>query len=120
MILSAPTGSCVVTHVAWPDVFSVPVPSAVVPSRNVTIPVGTAVPEAGVTVAMRVIMVPVVALVAEAVSSVLVPIRGGPTGKSSLATKALVHAGIVVWNALLVIGKSLEQAPPVTYTLLVL
>lgn len=113
-MLSAPTGSCVVEYVASPDVFSVPLPSVVVPSRNVTIPVGKAVPEAGVTVAVKVMLVPVVAVVAEASSVVVVSSRAGPTGRSSFATKALVHAESVVWNAPPVTGKSLEQAPPAT------
>ena len=42
------------------------------PSRNVTVPVGTVDPEAGVTVAVNVMLVPLTAVVAEAVSAVLV------------------------------------------------
>jgi hypothetical protein len=49
------------------------VPSVVVPSRNVTVPVGTAVPDAGATVAVNVILVPLTTEVALAASAVEVP-----------------------------------------------
>lgn len=123
-----PRGSCVVEYVAWPDAFSVPVPSVVVPLRNVTVPVGIAVPEAGVTVAVKVMLVPLVAMAAEAVSAVVVPIRGGPAAlTSNLEIKAfpcILGPGFtdcsVVWNAPLVTGKSTEIAFPATYTLFAL
>jgi hypothetical protein len=59
--------------VATPDPFSVPVLNIVVPSVKVTVPDGTVVPEAGVTVAVNVILVPETAVVADAVRAVLVP-----------------------------------------------
>jgi hypothetical protein len=46
-----------VANVATPEEFNVPVPSAVVPSLNVTVPVGVEVP-VGVTVAVNVTAVP--------------------------------------------------------------
>ena len=51
-----PTARLDVVKVAWPCPFSVPVPSVVEPSRNVTMPVGTPAPE--VTVAVSVIDCP--------------------------------------------------------------
>ena len=53
---------------------SEPVPIVVVPSLNVTLPVGTTLPEAGLTVAVKVMLVPLVAVVADAVSVVVVEI----------------------------------------------
>ena len=50
-----------VVKVAAPDAFSIPVPREVVPSRKVRVPVGTAVPEDGVTVAVKVTFAPVAA-----------------------------------------------------------
>jgi hypothetical protein len=59
----------------------VPVPRVVEPSVKVTVPVGAAVPEAGVTVAVKVRLVPLTAVVAEAARVVVVamPATGGPT-----------------------------------------
>jgi hypothetical protein len=82
-----PTASELVAYVATPDPFSVPVPSVIVPSRNVTVPVGTAVPDAGVTVAVNVILVPLAAVVDEAVSAVLVP-TGTVTAETTTVTAA--------------------------------
>ena len=50
-----------VVKVAAPDAFSVPAPREVVPSRKATVPVGTAVPEDGATVAVKVTLAPVAA-----------------------------------------------------------
>src|SRR5438093_9233709 len=52
VMLWFPSASDDVVKVAWPDAFSVPVPSVVAPSLNVTVPVGT--PPAEVTVAVNV------------------------------------------------------------------
>ena len=59
----------------------VPVPRVVEPSVKVTVPVGAAVPEAGVTVAVKVRLVPLTAVVAEAARVVVVAMlaTGGPT-----------------------------------------
>ena len=51
-----------------PALFSVPVPSCVLPSENVTVPVG--VPPVPETVAVTVTLAPVVMLVAEALNEV--------------------------------------------------
>jgi len=53
-----PVVRAVVENVATPEEFSVPVPSAVAPSRNVTMPVGFAVPLAGVIVAVNITLAP--------------------------------------------------------------
>jgi hypothetical protein len=49
-----PTDKEEVLNVAWPAALSVPDPIDVAPSKNVTVPVGVAEPEAGVTVAVKV------------------------------------------------------------------
>lgn len=72
-----PTGSCMVAKLATPDEFSVPVPSVAIPFIKDTLPVGVVVPEAGVTVAVKVMLVPVRAEVVEDVNAVLVAIGEG-------------------------------------------
>jgi hypothetical protein len=59
-----------VDRVAFPEL-SVPVPSEVVPSRNVTVPVAAE----GATVAVSVMLVPVVVVVEEAESAVVVAVN---------------------------------------------
>ena len=54
MTLCAPWVSDEVISVAAPDAFNVLVPIAVLPSKNVTEPVGLPVPLCGVTVAVKV------------------------------------------------------------------
>lgn len=49
-----------------------PVPRVVAPSLKVTVPVAAAEPEAGVTWAVKMMLVPLTAVVAEAVSVVVV------------------------------------------------
>ncbi len=61
---------------ALPVASSVPVPRAVLPSEKVTVPVGVAEPVAGVTVAVKVRVVPLTAVVAEAESAVVVAMMG--------------------------------------------
>jgi hypothetical protein len=56
---------------------TVPVPSVVVPSAKVTAPVGVALPDAGVTFAVNVRLVPLAADVAEAAIVVVVAITTG-------------------------------------------
>jgi hypothetical protein len=67
--------SVVVAYVATPAA-SVPVPSVAAPSLKVTVPVGAVVPEAGVTVAVNVMLVPKTALVDDAPMLVVVPTTG--------------------------------------------
>ncbi len=67
-----PATRLVVEYVALPVLSRVPVPSCVVPSEKVTEPVGTPLPDAGVTAAAKVRLVPTAALVAEAVNVVVV------------------------------------------------
>ena len=66
---------------ATAPVLSVPVPSEVEPSRNVTVPVGTVALAVDVTVAVNVTLAPVATLLADAVSAVLLASRlgGGAT-----------------------------------------
>ena len=47
-----------------------PVPTVAAPSAKVTVPVGVVVPEAGETIAVKVMLVPLTADVADAVSAV--------------------------------------------------
>ena len=58
MIDWVPAGKELVLNVATPLAFKVPVPRVVVPSRNVTEPVGTLLPLCGVTVAVNVTLCP--------------------------------------------------------------
>ena len=67
-----PIASEEVERVAIPLELRLCMPRVVVPSRKVTEPVGTAVPEAGVTATDRAMEEPATALLSEAVSAVLV------------------------------------------------
>jgi hypothetical protein len=57
---------------AVPVALSIPVPNVVVPSRNVTVPVGVADPDAAVTTALKVRLLPATADAAELESAVFV------------------------------------------------
>ena len=73
MIECVPTVSVDVVKVATPLLFNVPVPSAVVPSRKVTVPVG--VPEVlEVIVAVNITGAPLDAEAAELTNAVLVAV----------------------------------------------
>jgi hypothetical protein len=65
----------VVLNVAIPLELSWAVPRLVVPSKNVTVPVGTLLPVNGETVAVKVTLCPGLMVAAEEVSAVLVTIR---------------------------------------------
>jgi hypothetical protein len=67
-----PAAREVVLKEAAPLPLSVAVPSAVVPSMKVTVPVGVVVPDAGETMAVNVTLWPVLICVAEAVNAVVV------------------------------------------------
>jgi len=68
-----PAASDVVVKVALPEASSVPVPMDAAPSRNVTVPVGTAeLPGGPATVAIKVTDAPVAMLLADALSAVVV------------------------------------------------
>ena len=62
MMLCVPTASAIAAEVATPLEFTVPVPTAVVPSRKVTVPLGGVAaagqPAAGQTVAVKVTVWP--------------------------------------------------------------
>jgi hypothetical protein len=88
VIECCPTASVEVVNVATPEPFSVPVPSIVAPSMNVTLPVGVVPPVGGVTVAVNVTLVPAVTLVALATS--VVPLLAELT-VTKLAPVALVY-----------------------------
>ena len=82
MTLCDPTARDDVEKVATPEE-SVPLPSVVVPSRKVTVPLG--VPEPlGVTVAVKVTLVPVTTVVAEANRVVVVAAGVVTTGTELL------------------------------------
>jgi hypothetical protein len=61
--------------VATPALLRLPVPMDVAPSRNVTVPVGSVTPDAGVTVAVSVIGCPKTAGFANETSTVVVPVN---------------------------------------------
>ena len=69
-----PTESADVLQAAFPVPSRVPVPRVVLPSLKVTAPVGTMLPEAGLTLAVKVMLAPDVAVVADAVNVVVVAI----------------------------------------------
>jgi len=91
VIECVPTVSVDVVKVATPWLFNVPVPSVVVPSRKVTVPVG--VPEAlDVIVAVNVTGVPLDAEAAELINAVVVAtaafgVMVSVTGADVLAVK---------------------------------
>lgn len=60
--------------------------SAVVPSIKVTLPVGVPVPEAGVTLALKVTLVPAFAVLADAVSDVVVAVSTGAVAVTATDT----------------------------------
>jgi hypothetical protein len=64
--------------VTCPELFNVPVPSCVLPSENVTVPVGVPLPDAAATVALNATLPPAVTVVGVAVS-VTVVADGGAT-----------------------------------------
>jgi len=83
VMLCEPAASVEVENVAAP-LFTVAVPSEVVPSLNVTVPVGLPLPDCAVTVAVNCTLCPTVGVMFEAVSEVLVPTPElGPCVKTS-------------------------------------
>ena len=68
MTLCEPAASASVEYVATPEAFSVPVPKAVVPSLNVTVPVGER--RNSVTVAVKVTLAPTTTEEADVVKTV--------------------------------------------------
>ena len=91
---------------ATPDAFSVPVAIEFAPSLKVTIPVGVGVPEAGVTVAVKVMLAPAPTEADDAVNTVVeavatgatpVPVRVTVSGLSeALSAKVRVADSLVV------------------------
>jgi hypothetical protein len=71
-----PTARAVVEKVVLPVASSVPLPRFVPASAKLTVPVGIAEPEAAVTAAEKVTLLPLTAVVAEAVRVVVVPMPG--------------------------------------------
>ena len=68
-----------VVSVATPAAFKAPVPICVDPSKNVTVPVGIPMPEAGVTVAENTTLAPTFAVGLGLVTIVVVPMALGTT-----------------------------------------
>ena len=68
-----PTARELLLNFATPLALSCAVPRLVVPSRNVTVPVGTVPPDWGATVAVKVTLCPGASWVAEAERDVVVP-----------------------------------------------
>ena len=88
-----PTANVEMAKVALPELRA-PVPRVVALSVKVTVPVGAVAPDPGVTVAVKVRLVPLVAVVAEAVRAVVVATMGGlvmvtPTADEALLEKAV-------------------------------
>ena len=67
-----------------------PVPRVVAPSLKVTVPLGVVAPEAGVVVEVKVMLVPLTAVVAEAVRAVVVETTGAEVMVSEIAEDALL------------------------------
>src|SRR5580698_2305697 len=107
MIVSVPTGSALVVIVATPFVNCTVGPGAPF-TVDVISPVGTPLPDTGVTVAAKVTGDPALCGFALDVNVVVVAIVVAP--RSSLATKPVnfVIALFVVWNASVVTGKSVD------------
>ena len=59
------------------------------PSIKVTVPVGVPVPDAGVTVALKVTLAPVLTVVADAVSFVVVAVNTGAVTATVMAEEVL-------------------------------
>ena len=69
-----PTASVLVVNIAWPELFSVPVPRVLWPSSKVTVPLGvTPTGPFAVTVAVKVTGCPDTEGLAEELSNVVVP-----------------------------------------------
>ena len=76
MIECGPTASVLVVNIAWPELFSVPVPRVLEPSLKVTVPVGVPAPGLfAATVAVKVTGCPNTDGWTEEVSPVVVPGR---------------------------------------------
>ena len=71
-----PTARAVVEKVVLPVASSVPLPRFVPASAKLTVPVGIREPEAGVTVAVKMTLVPLTAVVAEDARVVVVAMPG--------------------------------------------
>jgi hypothetical protein len=67
-------GRSVVFHVAAPAALRTPLPSSAVPLEKTTVPLGTPVPKAGVTVATKATFAPFVTLAGDAVTVVTVEV----------------------------------------------
>ena len=90
VIECVPADNVDVENVVEPDVFNVPGPRLVAPSRNITVPVGTFVPLDGVTLAINVTFAPEAA-VAGPVSIVVVPISAPAFTTCDSAVDVLVE-----------------------------
>jgi hypothetical protein len=84
-----------VAKVALPEA-RVPVPRVVEPSVKVTVPVGVVVPEAGVTVAVKVMLVPLTAEVADTETLVVVAMMGGLVMETLTADEVLLLKAVGV------------------------
>src|SRR6516164_2025800 len=93
-----PTDSAEVGNVAIPLLSSVSVPSVVLPSVNVTVPVGVPDPEVGLTVAVNVTFCPATDVPADEVTAVVVFVRMEPAG--SFTTRALLWSATYTFPAL--------------------
>src|SRR5206468_3645459 len=94
-----PTASVLVTNVAWPEPFRVPVPRVLEPSLKVTVPVGVPAPRLlAVTVAVKVTGCPDTDGLVEEATPVVVP------GSVVVVVGAAVVVVVVVGAAVVVVG----------------
>ena len=99
MIGCAPTASVLVTNVAWPEAFRVPVPRVLGPSLKVTVPVGVPAPLVlAFTVAVKVTGCPDTDGLIEETTPVVVP------GSVVVVVGAAVVVVVVVGAAVVVVG----------------
>src|SRR5438876_649788 len=99
----APTASVLVTNVAWPEAFRVPVPRVVGPSLNVTVPVGVPAPLVfAFTVAVKVTGCPDTDGLIEETTPVVVP--GSVVVVVGAAVVVVLVVVVVVGATVVVVG----------------
>ena len=104
MIGCEPTASVLVTNVAWPEAFRVPVPRVLGPSLKVTVPVGVPAPLVlAFTVAVKVTGCPDTDGLIEETTPVVVPGSVVVVVDAALVVVVVVGAAVVVVGAAVVV-----------------
>jgi hypothetical protein len=118
VIECVPPVSVDVEYMAWPLLFSDPLPSVELPSMNVTVPLGVPVPLFGVTVAVNVTDWPRAEGFNEDSSAALVAIFGACCSAEISLTNTphdpVAHFEHVVWKAPVVVGNDDDVVEPAT------